>query len=53
MTKKIRSIKSALVPIGIGTEGENALALAHSIASQVIVVGIVSVPEEKISAPAH
>ena len=50
MTKKIRPIKSALVPIGVGTEGENALALARSIAEKVIVVGVVRVAnEEEIS----
>jgi len=47
MTKRIRSIKTALVPIGVGTEGENALALAHSIAENVIVVGIVTLEDEE------
>ncbi|MBK9928194.1 MAG: glucosyl-3-phosphoglycerate synthase [Anaerolineales bacterium] len=46
MTKKIRSIKTAMVPIGVGTEGENALALAHSVAETVIVVGVVTVDDE-------
>src|SRR5688572_29948273 len=46
MTKRIRSIKTAMVPIGVGTEGENALALAHSIAEKVIVVGIVATDDD-------
>lgn len=43
MTKKIVSIKSALVPIGPGSDGDEALALAHNIASEVILVGIVPI----------
>jgi len=45
MAKRIVSIKSALVPIGLGTDGEQALALAHNIASEVILVGIVPIAE--------
>jgi glycosyltransferase involved in cell wall biosynthesis/nucleotide-binding universal stress UspA family protein len=45
MTKKIVSIKTALVPIGAGTDGEQALALAHNIAAEVILVGIVPIAE--------
>ena len=46
MTKRIRAIRTALVPIGIGTEGENTLALAHSIAERVLVVGVVTTTDE-------
>ena len=54
MTKKIVSIKSALVPIGPGSDGEQALALAHSIASEVILVGIVPIAEgQSVSAGAQ
>jgi len=53
MKRKTKSIKSALVPIGLGTDGQQALALAHSIASEVILVGIVPIAEdESISAGA-
>ena len=54
MTKKIVSIKTALVPIGLGSDGEQALALAHNIASEVILVGIVPIAEgQSISAGAQ
>lgn len=45
MTKKIVSIKTALVPIGPGKDGDQALALAHNIAAEVILVGIVPIAE--------
>jgi glycosyltransferase involved in cell wall biosynthesis/nucleotide-binding universal stress UspA family protein len=45
MTKKIVSIKTALVPIGLGTDGDQALALAHNIAAEVILVGIVPIAQ--------
>jgi len=41
----IKQIKTALVPIGLGNEGDNALALAHHIAEEIILVGVVPVPE--------
>ena len=54
MTKKVVSIKSALVPIGLGSDGEQALALAHNIASEVILVGIVPIADgQSISAGAQ
>ncbi len=54
MTKKIVSIKTALVPIGLGSEGEQALALAHNIASEVILVGIVPIRDgQPVSAGAQ
>jgi glycosyltransferase involved in cell wall biosynthesis len=54
MTKKVVSIKSALVPIGLGSDGEQALALAHNIASEVILLGIVPIAEgQSVSAGAQ
>ena len=54
MKKRMSPIKTALVPIGLGTDGEHALTLAHSIASEVILVGIVPVAwDESISAGAQ
>jgi len=54
MKKKTSSIKSALVPIGLGSDGQQALALAHNISSEVILVGVVPVAEEEsISAGAQ
>ncbi len=51
MTKEIRSIRSALVPMGLHVEGLQALALAHIIAEEVLLVGIVPIAEgESISA---
>jgi len=40
MTQKMYPMKSALVPIGLGADGEGALALARTIAAKVILVGI-------------
>ena len=52
--KRISPIKTALVPIGLGSDGENALALAHYIATDVILVGVVPIAEgESISAGAQ
>ena len=45
--KKSSSIKSALVPIGLGSDGEHALALAHSIAEKVTLIGVVPIEEGK------
>ncbi len=54
MRKKFSSIKSALVPIGLGSDGEQALALAHLIAEEVVLVGVVPIPEgESVSAGAR
>lgn len=54
MTKKIVSIKSALVPIGLGLDGDQALALAHNIASEVVLVGIVPIADgQSVSAGAQ
>jgi len=51
MIKKIRSIKSALVPMGLDSDGVQALALAHLIADEVLMVGIVPIAEgESMSA---
>lgn len=51
MKKNINSIKSALVPIGLSSDGQHALALAHSIAAKVILVGVVPIEEgQSISA---
>jgi len=54
MTKKIASIKTALVPIGLGSDEEQALVLAHNIATEVILVGIVPIAEgQSVSAGAQ
>lgn len=54
MKRKISSIKSALVPIGLGSDGDHALTLAHTIASEVIMVGVVPIAEgESVSAGAQ
>ncbi|HSG42679.1 MAG TPA: glucosyl-3-phosphoglycerate synthase [Anaerolineales bacterium] len=54
MKRRMSPIKTALVPIGLGTDGEQALALAQSIASEVILIGIVPVAyDESISAGAQ
>jgi len=54
MSKKPKLIETAIVPIGLGTDGNNALALAHSIASEVIMVGVVPIAEgESVSAGAQ
>lgn len=47
MTSKIRPIKSVLVPIGLGTDGAQALAIARVIASEVILVGVVPIAGEQ------
>ena len=54
MIRRTKSIISALVPIGLGSDGQQALALASHIASDVILVGVVAVAEEEsISAGAQ
>ena len=47
MTKKISSIKSALVPIGLDSDGKHAIALADSIAQEVTLVGVVPIEAGK------
>ena len=54
MRAPLRSIRTVLVPIGAGTEGQTALTLARAIAKEVILVGIVSIaPGESLSAGAQ
>jgi glycosyltransferase involved in cell wall biosynthesis len=54
MRTPLRKIKTALVPIGATTEGQTALAIAQSIAEEVILIGIVPIGEnESISAGAQ
>ena len=54
MSKNPKLIETAIVPIGLGTDGDQALALAHSIASEVIMVGVVPIAEgESVSAGAQ
>ena len=54
MSTSLKNIKTALVPVGIGKTGENALALAQAIAEKVILVGVVAIPQgESISAGAQ
>jgi len=45
MTTKLLPIKTALVPIGPASDGQAALALARSIAKEVVLVGIVPIAE--------
>jgi len=53
MKKSMRNIKTALIPIGTGTGGQTALAIAQTIAREVILVGIVPIgKDESISAGA-
>jgi glycosyltransferase involved in cell wall biosynthesis len=47
MTPKIRPIRSVLVPIGTGSDGSQALAIARSIASEVVLVGVVPIAGEQ------
>ena len=44
MSAPLRNIRTALVLIGAGTQGETALTLAQAIAQEVILVGVVLVP---------
>jgi hypothetical protein len=54
MSTPLRNIKSALVPVGAGTDGQTALAIARNIAEEVVLVGIVPIAEnESISAGAQ
>lgn len=45
MKTPLRKIKTAIVPIGEGTDGDAALALAKQMAEEIILVGIVPVRE--------
>ena len=54
MSPPLRNIQTALVLIGAGTEGQTALTLAHAIAKEVILVGVVLIPEgDAVSAGAQ
>ena len=54
MKTPLRNIKSVLVPVGAGTDGQTALAIARNIAEEVILVGVVPIAEhESISAGAQ
>ena len=54
MKAPLRNIKTALVPIGEGKDGDTALALAKIIAEEVILVGVVPIPAgEPVSAGAQ
>jgi glycosyltransferase involved in cell wall biosynthesis len=48
MTPKIRPIRSVLVPIGTGSDGSQALAIARAIASEVVLVGVVPIAGEQV-----
>ncbi len=54
MSKALRRTKTVLVPIGTGSVGHSALAIAQAIAEEVILVGIVPIASgESISAGAQ
>ncbi len=54
MSAKFRKIKTALIPIGAGTDGGTALALAQAIAEEVVLVGVALIPDgESLSAGAQ
>lgn len=54
MNRPLKLIETALVPIGLGSEGDQALALAKCVASEVILVGIVPIAGgESVSAGAQ
>jgi len=54
MSGPLRKIKTALVPIGAGTEGQTAITLAQAIAKEVILVGVALIPAgEPVSAGAQ
>jgi glucosyl-3-phosphoglycerate synthase len=54
MRKTLGTIKTVLVPIGAGNEGQTALALAQTIAEEVILVGVVPIAAgESVSAGAQ
>ena len=43
MKASLRNIKTVLVPIGAGKDGQTALAIAQAIAREVILVGVVPI----------
>jgi glucosyl-3-phosphoglycerate synthase len=54
MNRPLKPIETALVPIGLGTEGDQALALAKCVAAEVILVGVVPIADgESVSAGAQ
>jgi glycosyltransferase involved in cell wall biosynthesis/nucleotide-binding universal stress UspA family protein len=54
MKTPLRTIKTALVPIGAGTDGQKAIAIAQVVAREVILVGVVPIAQnESISAGAQ
>jgi nucleotide-binding universal stress UspA family protein len=54
MNRPLKSIDTAIVPIGLGNEGDQALALAKCVANEVILVGVVPiVAGESVSAGAQ
>ena len=54
MSARLRKIKTALVPIGMGDIGQTALTLAQAIAAEIILVGIVPIQAgESLSAGAQ
>jgi glucosyl-3-phosphoglycerate synthase len=54
MSKPLRKFKAVLIPIGTGTAGQTALAIAQAIAEEVVLVGVVPIPEgESVSAGAQ
>ena len=54
MKTPFRKIKTALVPIGVGKDGQAPLTIARALASEVILVGIVAIGEgESVSAGAQ
>ena len=53
MKPAVTKIKTALVPIGAGEIGNSALSIAQAIALEIILVGVVTIPEgEPVSAGA-
>jgi len=54
MKASLRTIKSVLVPIGTGTDGQTALTIAQTIAREIILVGVVPIAaHESVSAGAQ
>jgi glycosyltransferase involved in cell wall biosynthesis len=46
MKKFLRNIKTVLIPIGAGADGQTALAIAQAIAREVILVGVVPIEKD-------
>ena len=54
MNKSIRNIKTALLPIGAGKDGQTAFEIAQIIAKEIILVGVVPIgKDESVSAGAQ